>query len=94
MIDQSEMTDADMRDGADDDADSPLRDPALRMPTPKPGSTEGTRWTEGQYAARGWGRISLRLPQDTLDLLDEAAETYGQPRWELIDEALRKWLEK
>lgn len=35
-----------------------------------PPTTQGTPWTDADYAAHGYARLSLRLPADVLTALD------------------------
>lgn len=37
----------------------------------------GTKWTDADYAARGYGRLSLRLPESTIHAMREQAEKAG-----------------
>jgi hypothetical protein len=55
-------------------------------------SRSGTQWTETEYAAKGYGRISLRLPLDALAILRDASTKSGRSRVELIAEAIRQCL--
>lgn len=48
------------------------------------GKTQGTKWTEADYAARGYGRISLRLARERLEQLDALAVEWGCSRAEAI----------
>lgn len=39
--------------------------------------TSGTPWNDQDYAARGYGRLNFRIPQDEIDALDALAEKWG-----------------
>jgi hypothetical protein len=45
--------------------------------------------SEAYYAARGYRRLSLRLPGDALDMLDQESERSGYSRAELLEEMIR-----
>jgi hypothetical protein len=53
-------------------------------------SRSGTTWTDADYAAAGYGRIGLRLPNDELELLDVLARFTGANRSQVITNSLRK----
>lgn len=57
----------------------------------KPASTSGTTWSDEDYAAAGYGRITLRLPQADLDKLDEIARATGRARAAVVAEWIRGW---
>lgn len=60
---------------------------AKKKPTKKP-ARPGAQWSEEDYAAHGYGRMSLRLPQRVLDQLAEKAEAAGCSRAELVSLAI------
>jgi len=47
-------------------------------------SRSGTQWTDADYAAAGYGRLSLRLDQRTLTRISKLAEKLGVSRAEVI----------
>ena len=49
-------------------------------------SRSGTQWTEADYAARGYGRITLRLSRTVLELLAARAKESGKSRAEVVAE--------
>ncbi len=49
----------------------------------------GSAPSEAYYAARGYGRISLRLPQAVIDLLGAESESSGYSRADLVEEMIR-----
>lgn len=49
----------------------------------------GRNLTDAERAKNGWGRITLRLPFDALEMLQAEAERSGLSRAELIDEMIR-----
>lgn len=53
------------------------------------GARSGTQWTEADYAAHGYGRITLRLPRAVLELLAAKAKESGKSRAELVEVAVR-----
>jgi len=57
-------------------------------------SRSGTKWSEAEYARQGYGRVSLRLPADALDMLATKAESHGCSRAELVDAAIRAYRSK
>jgi predicted DNA-binding ribbon-helix-helix protein len=44
----------------------------------------GTVWGDAQYAAKGYGRLTLRLPEHTLAQLADLAHERGVTRAQLI----------
>lgn len=61
-----------------------------------PASRSGTPWTERDYTAAGYGRITLRLPEETLRRLREMTDhdSIGRAEWirGAIDEQYEQWL--
>lgn len=53
---------------------------------PRKGGRSGTQWTEADYAAHGYGRITLRLPRAVLELLAAKAKESGRSRAEVVAE--------
>jgi predicted HicB family RNase H-like nuclease len=49
----------------------------------------GTQWSEAQYAARGRGRLNLRMSAEAHDMLAEQAEEHGCSQSEYIEELIR-----
>jgi hypothetical protein len=60
---------------------------------PKP-KTSGTKWSDEDYEAAGYGRITLRLPQADLDLLGQLAKATKRSRAAVISQALRALAEE
>jgi hypothetical protein len=52
-------------------------------------SRSGTPWTEAQYAARGRGRMTLRMSLEAHELLAAQAEDAGCSASELVEELIR-----
>ena len=52
-------------------------------------TTQGTIWTDADYAARGWGRVSLRLRQADLERLAALAAEWGCSRAEAVARLVR-----
>lgn len=61
-----------------------------------PASRSGTPWTDADRRAHGYGRITLRLPEETLRRLQEMTDSDGIGRAEwirgAIDEQYEQWL--
>lgn len=57
--------------------------------TPRVNGAGGTVWTEADYTARGYGRMSVRLATETLAQLERLARIYGKSRTEILDEIIR-----
>lgn len=49
----------------------------------------GSNLSDARRAELGYGRITLRLPIDTLAILEAEAEASGLSRTELVDSAIR-----
>lgn len=49
----------------------------------------GTTWGDAQYAAKGYGRITLRLPLDSLAMLADIAHETGETRAQVVDRLIR-----
>ena len=54
-----------------------------------PKSRSGTTWGDAQYAAKGYGRITLRLPLDALAMLADIAHETGETRAQVVDRLIR-----
>lgn len=52
-------------------------------------SRSGTTWGDREYAAAGYGRITLRLPLDALDMLQAIADDMGESRAVAVDTLIR-----
>lgn len=50
----------------------------------------GTVWGDAQYTAKGYGRLTLRLPVHVLDLLAVLAHERGVTRSELVAELVER----
>jgi hypothetical protein len=50
----------------------------------KPKTRSGTVWGDAQYAAKGYGRLTLRLPEHTLAQLADLAHERGVTRAQLV----------
>lgn len=55
-----------------------------------PTSRSGTPWTEDQRAARGRGRMTLRMAAEAHDMLAELAEDAGCSASEHVEELVRR----
>ncbi len=55
----------------------------------KSNGRSGTTWGDAQYAAKGYGRITLRLPQDALERLADIAHETGETRAQVVDRLIR-----
>ena len=64
------------------------------MAAKKKPSRSGTTWTDADYAKAGYGRITLRLPLATLEVLERLSEQRGCSRAEAVDDAVREALRR
>lgn len=82
MIDPHSI--ADQQDGAEDDTHNPLRAADHRMRQAKPKSRSGRNLTDAERAANGYGRITLRLPAETIMLIGILADDAGLTRAQYV----------
>lgn len=62
----------------------------VRTQFPAPASRSGTPWTEDQRAARGRGRMTLRMSSEAHEMLAELADDAGCSASERVEELVRE----